>query len=79
LTSIGHRISGDAGPHLQDFDIELLSTEHMLLDVILRLKEQDPTLTLRKSCREGACGSNAMNINGRNGLACITLVPVSPR
>jgi hypothetical protein len=57
---------------MQDFEMELLPTEHMLLDVILRLKQQDPTLTLRKSCREGVCGSDAMNINGRNGLACIT-------
>ena len=64
----------DAKPYLQDFVIELLPTEHMLLDVILRLKQQDPTLTLRKSCREGVCGSDAMNINGRNGLACITRV-----
>lgn len=64
----------DAKPYLQDFEIELLPGEHMLLDVILRLKKQDPTLTLRKSCREGVCGSNAMSINGRNGLACITRV-----
>jgi len=62
----------DAKPYMQDFEMELLPTEHMLLDVILRLKQQDPTLTLRKSCREGVCGSDAMNINGRNGLACIT-------
>ena len=64
----------DAKPYLQDYEIELLPTEHMLLDVMLRLKQQDPTLTLRKSCREGVCGSDAMNINGRNGLACITRV-----
>ena len=63
-----------AKPYMQEFELELLSTEHMLLDVILRLKQQDPTLTLRKSCREGVCGSDAMNINGRNGLACITRV-----
>jgi succinate dehydrogenase / fumarate reductase iron-sulfur subunit len=44
----------------------------MLLDALLRVKEQDDTLSLRKSCREGVCGSDAMNINGRNGLACIT-------
>jgi len=64
----------DAKPYMQDFELELLPTEHMLLDVILRLKQQDPTLTLRKSCREGVCGSDAMNINGRNGLACIARV-----
>ena len=44
----------------------------MLLDALIRIKAQDDTLTLRRSCREGVCGSDAMNINGRNGLACIT-------
>ena len=64
----------DDTPYLQDYEIELGHTDHMLLDVLIRLKAQDPTLTLRKSCREGVCGSDAMNINGRNGLACITRV-----
>ncbi|MBK6006832.1 succinate dehydrogenase iron-sulfur subunit [Ramlibacter ginsenosidimutans] len=64
----------DSRPRLQDYEIEPGPADHMLLDVILRLKQQDPTLTLRKSCREGVCGSDAMNINGRNGLACITRV-----
>jgi succinate dehydrogenase / fumarate reductase iron-sulfur subunit len=64
----------DERPYMQDFDIELESTDRMLLDVILRLKEQDDSLTMRKSCREGVCGSDAININGRNGLACITSV-----
>ena len=64
----------DDKPYLQDYEIELGHTDHMLLDVLVRLKAQDPTLTLRKSCREGVCGSDAMNINGRNGLACITRV-----
>ncbi len=62
----------DAKPRMQAYEIDLVATDHMLLDVILRLKRQDPTLTLRKSCREGVCGSDAMSINGRNGLACIT-------
>lgn len=62
----------DAKPYMQDYEIDLIETDHMLLDVILRLKRQDNTLTFRKSCREGVCGSDAMNINGRNGLACIT-------
>jgi succinate dehydrogenase / fumarate reductase iron-sulfur subunit len=44
----------------------------MLLDAILLLKEQDDSLAFRRSCREGVCGSDAMNINGSNGLACIT-------
>ena len=62
----------NAKPRMQDYDVALEPTDHMLLDVILRIKRQDPSLSLRKSCREGVCGSDAMNINGRNGLACIT-------
>jgi succinate dehydrogenase / fumarate reductase, iron-sulfur subunit len=64
----------DQAPHLQDYEIEPAETDHMLLDVLVRLKAQDNTLTFRKSCREGVCGSDAMNINGRNGLACITRI-----
>lgn len=64
----------DRAPHLQDYEIEPAGTDHMLLDILLRLKAQDNTLTFRKSCREGVCGSDAMNINGRNGLACITRI-----
>jgi succinate dehydrogenase / fumarate reductase iron-sulfur subunit len=63
----------DARPRMQDYDIALRPADHMLLDAILRIKDEiDDTLTVRKSCREGVCGSDAMNINGRNGLACIT-------
>ncbi len=64
----------DAKPYMQDYEVEPGPTDRMLLDVLVRLKGQDQTLTLRKSCREGVCGSDAMNINGRNGLACITPV-----
>lgn len=64
----------DARPYMQDFDQPIGADDHMLLDVILRIKAQDNTLTIRKSCREGVCGSDAININGRNGLACITHV-----
>ena len=64
----------DERPYMQDYEIERASSDHMLLDVLLRVKAQDNTLSLRKSCREGVCGSDAMNINGRNGLACITPV-----
>jgi succinate dehydrogenase / fumarate reductase iron-sulfur subunit len=64
----------DVRPYMQDFEIERLATDHMLLDMLLRLKAQDSTLSFRRSCREGVCGSDAMNINGRNGLACITRV-----
>lgn len=62
----------DADSYMQDYEIDRLPHEQMLLDVLLRLKTQDETLSLRKSCREGVCGSDAMNINGKNGLACIT-------
>ena len=64
----------DEKPCMQDYEIEPQPGEIMLLDVILRIKAMDNTLTFRKSCREGVCGSDAMNINGRNGLACITPV-----
>ena len=64
----------DQKPYMQDYEIEPESTDRMLLDVILRIKMQDDSLTIRKSCREGVCGSDAININGRNGLACVTSV-----
>ncbi|RDH83951.1 MAG: succinate dehydrogenase iron-sulfur subunit [endosymbiont of Galathealinum brachiosum] len=59
-------------PYMQDYQIDNVSSDMMLLDVLLLLKEQDPTLGFRRSCREGVCGSDGMNINGTNGLACIT-------
>lgn len=47
----------------------------MVLDALLKIKnEQDPTLTFRRSCREGICGSCAMNIDGANGLACLSFI-----
>lgn len=62
----------DSLPYMQDYDIAISGGGSMLLDAILQLKEQDETLSVRRSCREGVCGSDAMNINGRNGLACVT-------
>jgi succinate dehydrogenase / fumarate reductase iron-sulfur subunit len=62
----------DSKPWLQDYEFNDVKPGMMLLDVLLILKEQDPTLGFRRSCREGVCGSDAMNINGLNGLACIT-------
>lgn len=64
----------DRAPYMQDYDIQLAPGDHMLLDAILRIKQEDDSLTIRRSCREGVCGSDAININGRNGLACITPV-----
>src|SRR3546814_4636066 len=58
---------------MQKLDVELQPGDKMLLDAILRIKNTiDDSLTLRRSCREGVCGSDAMNINGKNGLACTT-------
>lgn len=62
----------DAKPRMQTVTIELDGSERMLLDALVKLKEQDPTLSFRRSCREGVCGSDAMNINGKNDLACLT-------
>ena len=62
----------DDKPYMQDYEVELQPSDRMLLDAILRIKALDDSLGLRKSCREGVCGSDGMNINGRNGLACIT-------
>jgi len=64
----------DKKPTMQDLEIALLPSDRMLLDVLLRIRTQDDSFTMRKSCREGVCGSDAMNINGRNGLACITRI-----
>ncbi len=61
----------DAKPYMQTIEIELDGSERMLLDVLTKLKAIDPTLSYRRSCREGICGSDAMNINGKNGLACL--------
>ena len=47
----------------------------MMLDALIKLKEADPSLTLRRSCREGICGSCAMNIDGTNTLACLKRIP----
>ena len=62
----------DTKPTMQDYDLQLEKSDSMLLDALVRIKAMDDSLTLRRSCREGVCGSDAMNINGKNGLACIT-------
>jgi succinate dehydrogenase / fumarate reductase, iron-sulfur subunit len=64
----------DAKPYFKEYDIQLAPTDRMLLDALIRIKSIDDTLALRRSCREGVCGSDAMNINGKNGLACITKI-----
>lgn len=62
----------DLDPYMQDYDVPLEPGDQMLLGVLERIKTMDDSLGLRRSCREGVCGSDAMNINGKNGLACIT-------
>ncbi len=63
----------DAKPRMQDYTLEVEEGQDMMvLDALLALKEQDPTLSFRRSCREGVCGSDGMNMNGKNGLACVT-------
>ena len=66
----------DEAPQMRDMSVELPEGKDlMVLDLLERLKEQDPSLSYRRSCREGVCGSDGINMNGLNGLACIT--PVS--
>ncbi|MCX7091143.1 MAG: succinate dehydrogenase iron-sulfur subunit [Legionellales bacterium] len=64
----------DSKPAMRDYQVAVpAGADPMLLTLLERIKaEQDPTLSFRRSCREGVCGSDGMNINGTNGLACIT-------
>ena len=63
----------DARPYMQDYEVELKDTDRMLLDALMRIKaDVDETVSFRRSCREGVCGSDGMNINGKNGLSCTT-------
>lgn len=64
----------DQKPYMQEFDLDVEKYNcHMVLDALIAIKDfLDETLTLRRSCREGVCGSDGMNINGKNGLACTT-------
>ena len=63
----------DKDPYMQDFDLQIPGgRDLMVLDVLELLKEKDPSVTYRRSCREGVCGSDGLNMNGRNGLACVT-------
>ncbi len=64
----------DEKPRNQDIEVDDSFRKRMVLDVLEYLKTRDPTLTYRRSCREGVCGSDGLNINGRNNLGCITRV-----
>ena len=60
---------------MQSYTLDLNKTGPMMLDALIRIKnEVDPTLTFRRSCREGICGSCAMNIDGVNTLACLCVL-----
>jgi len=63
----------DNAPYMKEYELEVPEgSDLMVLDALILLKEKDPTLSFRRSCREGVCGSDGLNMNGKNGLACIT-------
>lgn len=63
----------DDAPYMQDFSVDTGGRDLMVLDVLELIKaEHDGSVTYRRSCREGVCGSDGLNINGKNGLACIS-------
>lgn len=63
-------------PRLQEYKVDLNNCGPMTLDALIKIKNEiDPTLTFRRSCREGICGSCSMNIEGRNTLACLARIP----
>lgn len=62
----------NSAPFMQDFNVEIDGRDMMVLDVLALVKEQDESMSYRRSCREGVCGSDGMNMAGKNGLACIT-------
>jgi|TARA_B110000211_G_scaffold72484_3_gene84095 succinate dehydrogenase / fumarate reductase, iron-sulfur subunit len=62
----------DKFPYMKNYEVEKPQKDIMVLDLLHLLKETDSSLSFRRSCREGVCGSDGMNINGKNGLACIT-------
>jgi len=72
-----YRYDPDAGrnPHIDTYEIDLDGCGPMVLDALIKIKNEiDPTLTFRRSCREGVCGSCAMNIDGTNWLACTRFI-----
>ena len=71
----------DKAPWMQEVEIDLPEGKDlMVLDVMGMLKEKDQSFTYRRSCREGVCGSDGVNMNGKNGLACVTpLSEIAPK
>lgn len=65
-------------PRMQTYKVDLAQCGPMVLDALIKIKNEiDPTLTFRRSCREGICGSCAMNIGGTNTLACISKIDIA--
>ncbi len=63
----------DSAPQMQEYNVDTGGKDLMVLDVLEMIKaDHDASVTYRRSCREGVCGSDGVNINGKNGLACIT-------
>ncbi|WP_224414364.1 succinate dehydrogenase iron-sulfur subunit [Modicisalibacter tunisiensis] len=62
----------DSAPYMQEFQVDTQGRNLMVLNVLEMIKQQDSSMAYRRSCREGVCGSDGMNMNGTNGLACIT-------
>jgi succinate dehydrogenase / fumarate reductase iron-sulfur subunit len=62
----------DQEPWMQDVEVDTGGKDLMVLDVLELVKGKDPSMAFRRSCREGVCGSDGLNMNGKNGLACIT-------
>ncbi|MFT6310073.1 MAG: succinate dehydrogenase / fumarate reductase iron-sulfur subunit [Porticoccus sp.] len=64
--------AADSEPYMQDYQLDTAGKDIMVLDALEMLKAEDTSVSYRRSCREGVCGSDGLNMNGKNGLACIT-------
>ncbi|MFC3291414.1 succinate dehydrogenase iron-sulfur subunit [Modicisalibacter luteus] len=62
----------DSAPYMQEFQVDTQGRDLMVLNILELIKQQDSSMAYRRSCREGVCGSDGMNMNGTNGLACVT-------
>src|SRR5258706_1022256 len=68
----------DENPYMKDYEVKVEHGKNMPLDALVRVKDMADSFAFRRSCREGVCGSDAMNINGKNGLACVTKIADLP-
>ena len=69
----------DSEPYMKDYQVDTQGRDLMVLDILNLVKEQDDSLVYRRSSREGVCGSDGLNMNGKNGLACITPVSIATK